>query len=271
MEPALLIVALAVGGVAAGIAAGLLGVGGGIVVVPILYHAYCFLAFDSHIAMHLAVGTSLAVMVPTSIQSVARHYRRGAVDAVFLKDWGPAVSTGAVIGCLSAGVLSTTFLVWFFAAFAVLISVYMFFGTEQWAVHVEMPKPQLRTAIGLTIGAVASLMGIGGGVFAVPLLTLYGAPITKAVATAAGFGVFISIPGTVIFMLSGLTDARLPAYALGYVYLPAVAILIPATVVSVPLGVSLAHNLPHAVVRRCFAVFLAVTAISMVRGALATP
>jgi uncharacterized protein len=250
-------------GLIAGVLAGLLGVGGGIVIVPALYLLFNYLEISPDVLMHLAVGTSLATIIPTSIRSVLKHHARGAVDPVILKQWGPWLFAGAIIGTILAAYISTSGLTLIFGSIALLVSIHMAFGNPDTAIAESLPKGAAGSALPLIIGTLSTLMGIGGGTLGVPTMTLFKVPIHRAVATAAGFGVIIAVPAAIGFMINGLSAANLPPYSIGYISLIGFALIVPATLLSVPLGVRLAHWLNPAVLRRAFSLFLALTASRM--------
>jgi uncharacterized membrane protein YfcA len=254
---------LLVVGVAAGILAGLLGVGGGIVIVPALYHVFAGLGVDPAVQMHLAVGTSLATIIPTSALSVRSHARRGAVDWSLMQRWLLPLFAGVVVGTLIAAHLDNQGLVLVFASVATLVAVHMGFGRADRTLATELPRGRSQAAMPAVIGGVSVMMGIGGGTLSVPVLTLFNYPIHRAVATAAGFGLIIAVPGTIGFMLSGWQSTGLPPFSAGYVNLLAFAIIVPTTLMSVPFGVRLAHWLKAGPLRVAFAIFLGLTAARM--------
>ncbi len=256
-------VALLSAGVFAGVIAGLLGVGGGIVSVPVMFHVFTLLGLDKAIVMHLAVGTSLAIIIPTSISSLRSHYRRGAVDMSLLKAWAPAMIVGVALGSLFAGFANADLLIAVFASVALVVAVNMAFGRANWRLGEHMPSGPKTHILAGTIGGLSTMMGIGGGTFGVTVMTLFGYPIHRAVGTAAGFGVLISIPGTVGFIASGLDVPGRPPFSLGYVNVIGFGLLASASVVSAPVGVWLAHAMKRAVLLRAFALFLFLTSLRM--------
>lgn len=253
-------------GVIAGTLAGLLGVGGGIVLVPVLYQVFSALGVDEAVRMHLAVGTSLATIIPTSIRSVRAHAKRGAVDFALLKSWAPALILGTLAGTAIAGAISGPALTGIFASLVLIVAANLAFGREEWRLGSALPKGAPAQALAASIGAISGLMGIGGGTFGVPAMTLFGYPIHRAVATSAGLGIIISIPGAIGFILSGWGKASLPPGSLGYVNLIGFALLTPTTVLMAPLGARLAHALPRKWLARAFALFLALTSAKMFWG-----
>ncbi len=255
--------ALLAAGLAAGLLAGLLGVGGGIVMVPVLFQVFGVLEVDPAVRMHMAVGTSLAAMIPTSIRSALAHRAKGAVDEALFRRWLPGLALGALVGVLTAALVKGPVLMTVFAVFAGLIALYMLFGRDSWRAASELPGRLAQNAMAAIISAVSVMMGIGGGTFTVPTLTLFGHPIHRAVGTAAAIGVVIAVPGAIGFVLGGLGEAGRPAGSLGYANLIGVAALIPTTILAAPWGVALAHRIDRVWLRRAFALFLGLTSARM--------
>lgn len=258
--------ALLATGVIAGIIAGLLGVGGGIVIVPVLFHMFTLLGIDESIRMHLAVGTSLGTIIPTSIRSLRAHQKKGAVDFDLLKRWAVPMLLGVVAGTALAAYVHGEVLTAIFATVALLVAFNMAFGREEWRLGDDLPGPVGQGSIASVIGGVSAMMGIGGGTFGVTTMTLFGRPIHQAVATSAGLGLIISIPGTIGFLLSGLGVEGRPPLSLGYVNLVGLALIVPATVLAAPWGANLAHAISRKTLSRAFAFFLALTSIRMFYG-----
>jgi uncharacterized membrane protein YfcA len=255
-------------GAIAGIAAGLLGVGGGIVIVPVLFHLFSEIGIDPAVRMHLAVGTSLATIVATAGRSAASHRRRGAVDEALLRSWIAPVLAGVLAGGLAAPFASGAILTGVFALVALVVALHMAFGRESWRLADALPTGRARAAIGAGIGFVSLLMGIGGGTLGVPILTLFGVPIHRAVGTAAGLGLVVGIPGTLVFAASGWGAQALPPFSIGYVNALGFALIVPATFALAPVGARLAHAAPQRALRRIFAAFLALTSARMLAGLL---
>lgn len=253
-------------GLCAGILAGLLGVGGGIVIVPVLYHVFTALGLDPAIKMHLAVGTSLATIIPTSILSARAHHRRGAVDLDLLRRWAAAVALGVVAGTAIAGLVKGTVLTSVFAAVALAVAANMAFRRDGSAVADGLPTLPVQWGLAALIGGFSAVMGIGGGTLSVPVLTAFRYPIHRAVGTASALGLVIAVPGTIGFLLSGLARTDLPPLSVGYVNLVGVALIIPATMLAAPLGAHLAHRLNTGGLRKAFAVFLFLTSLRMLAG-----
>ncbi len=255
---------LAATGLAAGLLAGLLGVGGGIVMVPILYFVFGAIdGVDADVRMHMAVGTSLAAMVPTSIRSALAHHKKGAVDVALFKRWMPGVVFGVLLGVVTAAWVKGPVLMAVFAVFATLVALHMMFGRESWRVADELPGRIGQTIMGAGIASISVMMGIGGGTFTVPTLTLFNYPIHRAVGTAAAIGVVIAIPGALGFIIGGWDAPGRPIGSLGYASLVGVLAIIPATLLAAPWGVALAHKLDRVWLRRAFALFLLITGVRM--------
>lgn len=263
----LLVLMLAIGGVA-GIVAGLLGVGGGIVLVPAFYYTFSNLGYDSSQIMQICVATSLATIVVTSIRSVISHSKKGAVEWDVLRLWGAGIVVGAILGVLIAKEMKSETLMIVFGIIGILVGLYMAFGRNDWRLGGEMPSGWVRILISPIIGFLSVLMGIGGGSFGVPLMTLYGITIHRAVATAAGFGFIIALPSVVGFMLVGWDVSGKPPYTIGYVNIPAFIIIVMMTLVTAPIGVRIAHSLNPKPLKKIFAVFIMIMAINMLRKAL---
>jgi uncharacterized membrane protein YfcA len=254
---------LLVTGVAAGFIAGLLGVGGGIVLVPVLFQLFVFLGVDLDVAMRLALGTSLATVIFTAWRSVRAHRARGAVDDALLRSWIVPVLVGVLFGSALAGILEGFVLTAGFAVIAFGVALYMAFGRETWKLSDQPPTGPLRHVLGIAVGFFSVLMGLGGGTLGVPALTLCGVPIGRAVGTASGLGLLIAVPGALWFALAGQDTPGRPPLSLGYVNLVGLCVIVPATVLVAPWGARLAHRLPRIALRRVFALFLTVASAGM--------
>ncbi|MGR3544089.1 MAG: sulfite exporter TauE/SafE family protein, partial [Paracoccus sp. (in: a-proteobacteria)] len=208
--------AVAVGaGIGGGILAGLLGVGGGIVIVPALYFALNLTGMDPGLTMKVAVGTSLATIVFTSLASGLGHHRKGAIDTALLKLWAPSILVGVVIGSVLGGYVSGKVLIAVFAVVALAVSADMILRKGR-----ADPEPKgfsrpVWAAFGVFAGGVSAMMGIGGGTIGVPLLNFLGYDIRRAVGTSAAIGFLIGLPGAVIYALTGLGQQGLPPFSLG--------------------------------------------------------
>lgn len=259
----LLAVAMLATGCVAGVLAGLFGIGGGIVIVPMLEFALSLLGVDPAIRMHVAVATSLATIIPTSISSARSHHKRGAVDFSIIRRWSPFVFVGALLGAWIAAQLHSRALLVIFASFAFFVAMKMTFWPDSRNLRDDVPRGMLVPAIPTAIGCLSSMMGIGGGTFSVMTLTLFNQPVHRAVGTAALLGLIISLPGTLGFVVAGWNDARLPAGSLGFVSLIGFALISPTTVAFAPLGARLAHSFSAAVLSRLFGLFLLLAAARM--------
>jgi uncharacterized membrane protein YfcA len=247
-------------GALAGLAAGMLGVGGGLVVVPALTFLFAAWGLEPGLAVHSAVGTSLATIVVTGAASVRAHHRHGAVLWPKARRLGPAVAVGAAGGALVAHYLPGAALRGAVGLFELLVAVRMAFAAFTPATGPERPETALW---GLPIGALSALVGIGGGTLTVPYLAARGVPLHRAVGTGAALGVPIALAGGAALILAGWGEPGLPAPRLGYVYLPAFAAVAVASALSAPLGARLAHRLPADRLRRVFAVVVAVAGLRM--------
>jgi len=260
---------LMLAGLAAGTLAGLLGVGGGIVIVPVLYLLLPLVDVPETLCMHLAVGTSLATIVPTSLRSAQSHYRRDGLDLTLLRALAPGILVGVLIGTLVGARAGGEVLTLIFAVVAILVSAHMGLRQEGWVVAPSLPGPPWVQGIGLFIGGFSVVMGIGGGTLSVPILSAVSVPIRRAVGTASAIGILISIPGAIGFIAAGWTTPGLPPFSLGYVNLLGFALIVPMTLLMAPIGARIAHTIPPTALRKAFALFLFLTAVRMFYGVLA--
>lgn len=258
-----LILALAGTGIVAGILAGLLGVGGGIVIVPVLFHLLTFFDVGDDIRIHIAVGTSLATIILTSISSAWSHHKKGAIDWNLLKRWGPAIFLGVIGGTWAAGISDATLLTAVFATLALIVAGNMAFRPAGMHLSKSLPGSPFKEMIGGFIGWFSAMMGIGGGTFTVPILTLFQYPIRKAVGTASAIGLIIAIPGTIGFLISGFNAPDLPVGNLGYVNILGFVVIVPMTILFAPLGAHIAHTINTERLKKLFAFFLFITSIRM--------
>lgn len=256
IDIALLIVVLSVAGLAAGVMAGLLGVGGGIIMVPVLFQTFIFLDVPEAIQMHLAVGTSLAIIVVTSLQSVRAHAKLGSVDIETIKLWALPIIIGAASGALIARMVSADGLKGLFALLALTLGIRILLMPQN-AELVERKLPRLLEILGAgLIGFLSALMGIGGGTFSVPFMALLGKSMHKSVGTSAGIGFFIALPAALGFAWAGYGSEGLPPYSVGFVNALAFLIMIPTTLYGAPYGARLAHRLEKRKLQIIFACFL---------------
>lgn len=263
-----LVLALVVTGAIAGVLAGLLGVGGGIVIVPVLYHLFTLLGIDESVRMHVTVGTSLATIIPTSIMSSRAHRRRGSLDVSLIRRLMPGVVVGVVLGAIASRYLSGGVLTAVFAVVALAVALNMAFKRDGFALADGLPGPAGTALIGGGIGGVSTLMGIGGGTLSVPILNALRVPMHTAVGTGAMLGMVISLPGALAFVVNGLGVPLRPPLSLGYVNLLGMALIVPATMATTGWGARLAHRIDARRLRQVFALFLALTSARMLAGLL---
>ena len=256
-------VAMLATGVVAGVLAGLFGIGGGIVIVPVLETALGFVGVDPAIRMHIAVGTSLATIVPTSISSARAHKKRDAVDTDIVMRWGIFVLIGSLLGAWVASQVHSDVLAIVFATLAMLMAVKKVFFPDSRNLTDGIPRGPLVPGLLTVIGLFSSMMGIGGGLFTVMTLTLFSVPIHRAVGTAALFGLFIAVPGMLGFMAAGWGDPRIPTGSIGFVSLLGFACIAPVTVLAAPFGARIAHALSARHLNMAFGAFLVIASIRL--------
>jgi uncharacterized membrane protein YfcA len=264
----LLSIALLSCGCIAGVMAGLLGVGGGIVIVPVMELALSFVGVDPAIRMHIAVATSLAIIIPTSISSARAHHARGAIDFELVRRWAQFVLIGAVAGTVLATQVHSRVLAAIFGGFALLIGLKMSFRPDTEQLARDVPHHAGIAAIPAAIGFFSSMMGIGGGTFSVMIMSMFGKPIHTAVGTASLFGLVIAVPGTLGYVVGGWHNPSLPAYSAGFVSLLGFAFIAPTTALAAPLGARIAHGLSRRHLQLVFGVFLLIASARMIGRAL---
>ncbi len=268
----LIVALLAVGGVA-GLTAGLFGIGGGAVMVPALYYAFSELGVPADIVMHCAVATSAAVIILNAFRSTRAHHAKDAVDMSLVwpkSKWWQSYGLWIGVGAFTAAIwiaprLSGDVLTRLFAGIALLVSLQFIFGKPSFVFRNTVPRGPAPVLAGGSVGILSSLMGIGGGSLSVPLLTLCGVPIHRAIGTAAAFGLFIAVPATVGFILSGWSVPGRPFGSLGYVNGMGFALITIAAWPMVPFGATLAHRLDAKLLRRIFGICLALVVLNMAR------
>jgi uncharacterized membrane protein YfcA len=253
-------------GAAAGLLAGLLGVGGGIIIVPMLAWLFAQHGFASEAVMHYAVGTSLAVIIPTSLSSMLTHQRLGGVLWPVARRMMVGIIPGALLGAWLAAQMNSALLSGFFGAFMLLITLKFVVGIKPGSKR-GLPGSIVLGCSGAAVGLVSALLGIGGGSISVPLLLWCGQNIRVAVGTSAALGLPIAVAGTAGFIVNGLTSTGQPGLNSGFVYWPAVAGVVLASVALAPLGARLAHHLPQQTLQRIFALLLAIIGLKMLSGA----
>lgn len=251
-----LIGALAVAGGLIGFLAGLFGIGGGAISVPVFFEVFRLLGHPAEIAMPMAVGTSLAVIIPTSIMSARGHYRRGTVDMALLRAWAVPV----LIGVLAGSAIASFAAPWVFQLVFILVAsvnaAKLLSGGSGWRLADSLPGRAMLSVYGAVIGFVSALMGIGGGAVSNLVMTLHNVPIHRAISTSAGVGVLIAIPGTIGYIVAGWDKAGLPPDALGFVSLATFALTIPTALLTTRFGVRLAHALSRRRLETAFGLFL---------------
>lgn len=253
-------------GAVAGILAGLLGIGGGLVIVPMLVFAFGWQKFPDPVIMHLALGTSMASILFTSVSSFRAHHKRGAVQWQVVWRIVPGILTGTFLGSCLAARMSSSFLKGFFVIFLYYVGTQMLLNRKPKPTR-KIPGPAGMFGVGNVIGAFSSLVGIGGGTLSVPFMIWCNLTVHMAIGTSAAIGFPIAIAGTIGYIFNGMREAgNLPGYSLGFVYLPALFGLVCASVMTAPLGVRLAHSLPVNRLKRVFALILFVVATRMAFG-----
>ncbi|MEJ2403268.1 MAG: sulfite exporter TauE/SafE family protein [Candidatus Thiodiazotropha sp.] len=248
-------------GALAGTAAGLLGIGGGVIIVPVLSLVFEAQGVSPEIIIKIAVGTSLATISLTAVSSIWAHHRRGAVRWPLVKTMTPGVVIGSFVGAWLADLIPGYWLTLGFVVFLIVVSLQMAWGPV--SAGRGLPGAGVLRSVSAGVGCVSALMGIGGGALHVPYLSWCGVPVKQSIATAAAIGLPLALASTLGFVITGQDEANLPGYSLGYVNLPAFAGVVAASILFAPLGARLAHQLPDRLIKRLFAVFLMVLAVRM--------
>jgi uncharacterized membrane protein YfcA len=256
-ELVLLALAIVLGGVLTGLLAGLFGVGGGAIIVPVLYEIFRILGVSEDIRVQLCVGTSLAIIIPTSIRSYLAHRARGTVPVGVLKPWIVPIAAGVIIGSVIAAVAPAPLFKSFFAIMVFLLGLKFLFAKDSWRIADTLPGRAMMRLYGLFIGFYSAMMGVGGGAVSTLILSLYGQPIHAAVGISAGVGVIISLVGTIGFVIAGLPyQALMPPLSIGYVSLLGVALMAPVSALVAPYGARIAHALSRRKLELAFGIFL---------------
>jgi hypothetical protein len=250
-------------GAVAGLMAGLLGIGGGLVIVPALAFLFAGHAVEQAHLMHLAVGTSLAAIIPTAIASSLAHHRHGSVQWTVVRELLPGIVAGALCGAWLARQVSSPGLALFFGVFEILVALQLWFGRKP-AAHRALPGKPGMTLAGTTIGTVSALLGIGGGTLTTPFLLWNGVDIRHAVGTSAACGLPVALAGAAGFALAGYAIMEQQDWATGFIYWPAMAGIVLSSIPLAPLGARLAHYLPRQVLQRLFALVLLLVGVKMV-------
>lgn len=253
---------IVVAGVITGLLAGMFGIGGGAVVVPVLYEVFSLLNVPDAVRMQLCVGTSIAIIVPTTIRSYLAHRANGLIIPGVIRLWAIPAVVGVACGAAIAAFAPPMVFKIAFIAIATFIAIKFLFAGDRWNIGAELPGTAPMTLYGFGIGLAGSLMGISGGSLSNIVLTLYGKPIHNAVATSAGLGVPITIAGTIGYILAGLPQhALLPPLSLGFVSLIGVAVMAPVSSFTAPYGAQLAHRLSRRTLEIAFGIFLLLMAL----------
>lgn len=263
------VLGLMVTGVASGLAAGLLGIGGGAIIVPALSLALSVLGYDSDVVQHVAVGTSLAIIIPTGLASARAHWKRGSLDSKTLRLWVPFIVAGTFIGGLMAGFFSGDVLRIVFAVMAFVIAANIVFAFQTRLMGHLRGSVLTHRIAAFVVGYISALMGVGGGSLSVPTLVAFGATMHAAVGTSAAIGVAIALSGTLGFAISGWGVAGLPPLSIGYINLVALLLVAVLAALFAPLGARLAHRLDQKTLKYVFAAFLVVVGLNMVWKVLA--
>ena len=252
-----LISVMAVAASISGFMAGLLGVGGGIIMVPALYYAFTVLGYDESTKMHLALGTSLAIIIPTSVMSTRTHMKYEAVDFTLIKSFGLFVAAGVLIGTFLASNLETKKLLLIFSIFSACVGLFFIFFREKLGATPRNIPNSIKSIIGTIIGFVSVPLGIGGGSLSVPFMRLFGYSIRNAIGTSAAIGFLISVVGASSMSLSGnFFDTVTTPLSLGYVNLPGFLVFVPVTMMMAPLGAKVVHKIDKDLLSKIFGFFL---------------
>ena len=257
-----LLFVLAVAAAGAGFMAGLLGVGGGIVMVPALYYAFTVLDFDIVTRMHLSVGTSLAIIIPTSIISTMTHKEYDAVDFKMVKSFGVFILAGVIGGTFLAVNLKTPVLVLFFSIFALMVGLFFIFLREKLVDNPKQISAIVKNISGVIIGFISVPLGIGGGSLMVPFMRTFGYDIRKSIGTAAAVGFLIAVTGTITMITGGkIIDNVNTPYSVGYINLLGFAVFVPVTMVMARIGAKVVHKIDKKLLSKIFGIFLILVSI----------
>jgi uncharacterized membrane protein YfcA len=262
------LLALLAAGAGAGFAGGLFGIGGGFVVVPALVFILPLLGAQESQITHVAVGTSLATIIFTSLRAVRSHAARDAVDVTVLKTWAPWVVLGTALGTLTADLISSSILALIFGLGVLAFAAHFLLPSKRDVQIVRtMPAGAARVGLAGGLGLISSLLGIGGGTITTVVMTSCGTSIHRAIGTASGMGAIIAVPATIGFMIIGLDEPGLPWGSVGYVNWAAAAAVIATSVLFAPLGVAVAHKLSAPLLRRVFGLYLIFVGVTMITKA----
>ncbi len=248
----MLVIYMLAGGAIAGLLSGLLGIGGGIILVPVMIWSFSASGFPVNSIIHMSVATSLATIIPTSISSALAHQRIGSLSLPDVQTIAPFMFAGALLGSLVASQLTGLHIKLAFAIYLIIVAIRMWVQNTRG--QMEHRSSNLIMAIaGTVIGCISSILGIGGGTLSVPFLTFYGYPMRKAVAISAACGIPIAIAGSLGYVFLANKHTALPAYSLGYIYTPAFLAVILASIITAPIGANLSKQLPVRLFKRLFA------------------
>jgi uncharacterized protein len=250
-----LLALLIAGGLLAGFLSGLLGIGGGGILVPVLYEVFGAAGVSEDLRMHVALGTTMGVVAPTVARSFSAFRSRGSMDVEAIKRLAPWIILGVVAGIFIAHIASSEVLRWIWVFVGSALAIKMFIGRDDWVIADALPTRPWTEVFGFVVGAISTLMGIGGASFTVPFLTFYGMPLIRAVGTATGIGAVVAVPGILGYIISGWGEQGLPPFSLGYVNLGALLIA-PLAVLAAPIGVRVAHGVSKRTLEVAFAVFM---------------
>jgi len=250
-------------GLFAGFVAGLLGVGGGLILVPGLLYIFRTLGYEADNIMHLALGTSMATIILTGFSSAYAHHKRGSVRFDLVRTIGPGIVAGVIVGTYIADLLSGSALMLMFSCALFFFAGIMFVPPKTISHEFSGPKQPLASLGGFVVGVVSALMGIGGATLNVPFMTLNGVSIHQAVGSASAMGILIAIPGTIGFMMIGMDAVGMPPFSLGFVNWMALLAVAPLSIMAAPWGAHFAHKLPVKRLRAVFAVFILIVAVEM--------
>lgn len=259
---------LALTGAVSGVMAGLLGIGGGIIMVPAMVLAYQLLGYNPEVIMHVAVGTSLAVIIPTGLRSAMSHEKHGAVDRDIVRRWGPWIVVASLLGGLMAGLYSAAALKIIFGVMALFIALNMVLPVQRKMMQSVAGVPMVNRISAAVIGYISALMGIGGGSLTVPTLVAFGTSMHTAVGTSAALGVILAVPAAIGFIVSGWTAVGTPPLSLGFINIPSLVLIGGLATLTAPLGVALAHRMNAKLLKIVFAVFLVSVGVRMILQAI---
>lgn len=259
----LVVIALLLSGALTGFAAGLFGIGGGTILIPLMLTIFGHLHLAPTIEMHIAVATSLALIIPTGLISSYKHYRNGNLDLILSRRWIPGVCIGVLLGVLLIHMVSTLILKLFFTCYLIFCLIYAFFEKKHDGSNLEGPKSYIATLIGGVIGFFSTLLGVGGGTFTTPILGYCDYPIKHAVPISAITGAFIGVLATSIIILTSYTVPNLPPYSIGYVNWLVVALIAPTAILATPVGVNWGTHISSETLNKAYTLFIALVLLLM--------